>query len=59
MKTTVIIDDKLMSDAMQVSGLRTKNKTIEYALKLMINVQIQPPIKKHQGKLKRQESGKT
>jgi Arc/MetJ family transcription regulator len=36
MRTNIEIDDKLMSEAMRESGLRTKRATVEAALKLLI-----------------------
>ncbi|HEX2960081.1 MAG TPA: type II toxin-antitoxin system VapB family antitoxin [Chitinispirillaceae bacterium] len=51
MRTNIIIDDELMNEAKQVSGLRTKKETIESALKLLIKVKSQNKIKKYRGKL--------
>jgi len=52
MRTNVVIDDRLMNEAKQVSGLRTKKETIESALRLLIEVKSQNKIKKYRGKLK-------
>lgn len=51
MRTNIVIDDKLMNEAKQVSGLRTKKETIETALNLLIKVRSQNKIKKYRGKL--------
>lgn len=52
MRTNIVIDDTLMRNAKQISGLRTKKDTIESALKLFIKVKSQSQIKKFRGKLK-------
>jgi Arc/MetJ family transcription regulator len=52
MRTNIIIDDSLMSNAREISGLKTKKETIETALKLLIKVKSQAFIKKFRGKLK-------
>ena len=52
MRTNIVIDDALMRNAKQISGLRTKKDTIESALKLFIKVKSQSQIKKYRGKLK-------
>lgn len=52
MRTNIVIDDSLMADARQISGLKTKKETIEAALKLLIKVKSQSFIKKFRGKLK-------
>jgi Arc/MetJ family transcription regulator len=35
-KTTVVIDEKLLEQAMQISGAKTKKKAIEYGLRELI-----------------------
>ena len=35
MRTNIDIDDALMADAMQASGLRTKRETVNVALRLL------------------------
>ena len=52
MRTNVVLDDNLMHDARQVSGLKTKKETIESALRLLIRVKSQSFIKGYKGKLK-------
>ena len=52
MRTNVVIDDTLMSNAIEISGLKTKKETIEEALRLLIKVKSQSFIKKFRGKLK-------
>ena len=52
MRTNVVIDDTLMKDARQLSGMKTKRETIETALRLLIKVKSQALIKKYRGRLK-------
>lgn len=52
MRTNIVIDDALMSDAKQLTGFRTKKETIEEALRLLIKVKSQSFIKKFRGKLR-------
>ena len=52
MRTNIVIDDALMSNAREIAGLKTKKETIETALKLLIKVKSQSFIKKFRGKLK-------
>lgn len=35
MRTNIVIDDKLMAEAMEASGLKTKRETVEAALRLL------------------------
>ena len=52
MRTNIVIDDELMNSSRHISGCKTKKKTIESALKLLISVKSQSFIKKYRGKLK-------
>ena len=51
MRTNIVIDDTLMTKALKISGLKTKKKTIEKALELMIQINKQTNIRKYRGKL--------
>ncbi len=51
MRTNIVIDDKLMQEALKRSGLPTKRATIEYALELLIQLKRQESIKDFRGKL--------
>ncbi len=51
MRTNIVIDDKLMTEALDVSGYRTKKETVEEALRLMIQMKRQSSIRKYRGKL--------
>lgn len=51
MRTNIVIDDKLMSDALKASGLRTKKEAVEEGLKLLVKRNKQQAIRKLRGKL--------
>ena len=51
MRTNIIIDDALMSEALAVSGYTTKKETVEEALKLLITFKNQSNIRNFRGKL--------
>lgn len=51
MRTNIEIDDKLMSDALQATGLRTKKQVVELGLKTLINLKKQEEIKRFRGAL--------
>lgn len=52
MRTSVLIDDKLMADAMHFGGLATKQETVQQALQLFIKLKKQERIKNFRGKLR-------
>jgi Arc/MetJ family transcription regulator len=52
MRTNIVIDDKLMSDAMKVSGYSTKKEAVEEALKLLVRRSRQQQIRKLRGTVK-------
>jgi len=51
MRTNIEIDDKLMNDALEASGLKTKKAVVEQALKTLIKLKKQEEIKRFRGKL--------
>lgn len=51
MRTNIVIDDKLMADAMKASGAKTKKEAVEEALRTMIRLRNQAEIRKLRGKL--------
>jgi len=51
MRTNIVIDDQLMSDALKVTGLRTKKEAVELGLKLLVKQNKQQAIRKLRGKL--------
>ncbi|SFI58521.1 type II toxin-antitoxin system VapB family antitoxin [Nitrosomonas sp. Nm34] len=52
MRTNIVIDDKLMEDALKITGLKTKREAVELALKILIKLKKQESIKAYKGKLK-------
>jgi Arc/MetJ family transcription regulator len=51
-RTNIVIDDKLMDDAMQVSGKKTKRETVEEGLRLLVHVHRQNAVRRLRGRLK-------
>jgi Arc/MetJ family transcription regulator len=51
MRTNIVIDDALMAEALQVSGLKTKREAVELGLKALIQLKRQERIKEFRGKL--------
>lgn len=52
MRTNIEIDEKLMNDALKLTGLKTKKDAVELGLKTLVRLQKQAEIKKYKGKLK-------
>ena len=52
MRTNIEIDDTLMSDALALSGARTKKEAVELGLKALIRLKNQERIKHYKGKLR-------
>lgn len=52
MRTNIVIEDRLMEDAMRFSGLTTKRETVQQALLLFIKLKKQERIKQFRGKLR-------
>ena len=51
MRTNIEIDDKLMSDALKATGLKTKKEAVELGLRTLIRLKKQEDIKRFRGKL--------
>ena len=51
MRTTIEIDDQLMTEALRLSGESTKRAVIEAALRLLIQTNAQTGIRKLRGKI--------
>jgi len=51
MRTNIVINDDLMREATELTGLRTKKGVVEEALKLLIRMRRQNSIRKLRGKL--------
>ena len=46
MRINIVIDDDLMSEAMKLSGLKTKKDAVETALRLLVSIKKQENIRK-------------
>jgi Arc/MetJ family transcription regulator len=51
MRTNIVIDDKLMAEAIELSQLKTKKAVVETGLRLLIQIKKQERIKSLRGKL--------
>ncbi len=51
MRTNLIIDDALMAQAMEASGLTTKRETVELTLTTLVQLRRQEDIRAARGKL--------
>lgn len=51
MRTNIVIDDELMQQALQLSGLKTKREAVEQGLKLLIAMERQKQIRALRGTL--------
>lgn len=49
--TTVVIDDKLMRDALRASGLKTKREVVELGLRTLLRLSGQAQIRRLRGRL--------
>ena len=52
MRTNIDIDDRLMEEAMKISGSRTKRAAVEAGLRILIQTRAQASIRKLRGKVK-------
>ncbi|MCU7920536.1 MAG: type II toxin-antitoxin system VapB family antitoxin [Candidatus Thiodiazotropha sp. (ex Dulcina madagascariensis)] len=51
MRTNIVIDDRLMEDALKLTGLKTKKEAVELGLKTLIRLKKQENIRRFRGKL--------
>ena len=51
MRTNIVIDDKLMRDALRASGLKTKREAVEEGLRTLLRLKRQEEIRRFRGKL--------
>ena len=51
MRTNIVIDDKLMKDALRATGLTTKREAVELGLKTLLRLRQQEDIRRFRGKL--------
>lgn len=51
MRTNIVIDDKLMSDALRATGLKTKREAVELGLRTLLRLRQQAEIRNYRGRL--------
>ena len=51
MRTNIVIDDSLMSEALKTTGLKTKKEAVEQGLLLLVKRNKQQDLRKLRGKL--------
>ena len=51
MRTNIVIDDKLMRDALRATGLKTKREAVETGLRTLLRLSQQARIRRFRGKL--------
>lgn len=49
MRTNIVINDRLMRQAMRATGLRTKRETVEAGLQLLVQIHAQTAIRQLKG----------
>ena len=51
MRTNIVIDDRLMSDTLRATGLKTKREAVERVLETLLRLSKQAQVRKLRGKL--------
>ncbi|HMO18337.1 MAG TPA: type II toxin-antitoxin system VapB family antitoxin [Oligoflexia bacterium] len=51
MRTNIVLNEKLISECLKESGIRTKKELVDEALKMFLMVKKQGKIKNYRGKL--------
>jgi Arc/MetJ family transcription regulator len=51
MRTNIVIEDKLMRDALRATGLKTKREAVEEGLRTLLRLKRQGEIRRLRGKL--------
>ena len=59
MRTNIVIDDKLMREALRATGLKTKREAVEHGLRTLLRLNKQSEIRRLRGKLAWQGDLKT
>jgi len=52
MRTNIVIDDKLMREALRATGLKTKREAVEQGLQALLRLSKQGEIRQLRGKLR-------
>ncbi|MBA3810369.1 MAG: type II toxin-antitoxin system VapB family antitoxin [Caulobacteraceae bacterium] len=51
MRTNIVIDDRLMVETLQATGLNTKREAVELGLRTLLRLSRQADIRRHRGGL--------
>lgn len=51
MRTNIVIDDRLMKEALRTTGLKTKREAVELGLRTLVRLRKQEQIRRFRGKL--------
>ncbi len=51
MRTNIVIDDKLMQDALRATKVKTKREAVELGLRTLVRLRRQEEIRRFRGKL--------
>ena len=51
-RTNIVIDDKLMRDALRATGLKTKREAVELSLRTLLRLHQQAEIRQLRGRLR-------
>jgi len=52
MRTNIVINDKLMKEALKLTGLKTKREAVELGLQTIVRLRRQEEIRRFRGKLR-------
>ncbi|MGO9242462.1 MAG: type II toxin-antitoxin system VapB family antitoxin [Bryobacteraceae bacterium] len=52
MRTNIVIDDKLMRDALRATGLKTKRDAVDLGLRTLLRLSKQAQIRRLRGKIR-------
>jgi Arc/MetJ family transcription regulator len=51
MRTNIVIDDRLMKEALRLTGLKTKREAVDLGLRTLLRLRQQMEIRRYRGKL--------
>jgi len=51
MRTNIVIDDRLMDEALKLTGAKTKKEAVELGLRTLVQLKRQERIRRHRGRL--------
>jgi Arc/MetJ family transcription regulator len=52
MRTNIVIDDQLMAQVLELTGLKTKREAVEQGLRTLVRLKRQEKIREQRGKLR-------